>query len=88
MCIRDRLNEEYEYKDYTDAQPKDITKREYWRRKLTTMGLGGLAGAIMAIPMAGGLSAPDILEMALAMAAGTAVVSGGLISTVGRTKIK
>jgi len=82
------LNEEYEYKDYTDAQPKDITKREYWRRKLTTMGLGGLAGAIMAIPMAGGLSAPDILEMALAMAAGTAVVSGGLISTVGRTKIK
>jgi len=26
--------------------------------------------------------------MALAMAAGTAVVSGGLISTVGRTKIK
>jgi galactokinase len=82
------LNEEYEYKDYTDAQPKDITKKEYWRRKLTTMGLGGLAGAIMAIPMAGGLSAPDILEMALAMAAGTAVVSGGLISTVGRTKIK
>ena len=82
------LNEEYEYKDYTDAQPKDITKREYWRRKLTTMGLGALAGAIMAIPMAGGLSAPDILEMALAMAAGTAVVSGGLISTVGRTKIK
>ncbi len=82
------LNEEYEYKDYTDAQPKDITKKEYWRRKLTTMGLGALAGAIMAIPMAGGLSAPDILEMALAMAAGTAVVSGGLISTVGRTKIK
>jgi hypothetical protein len=52
------------------------------------MGLAGVAGAIMAIPMAGGLGANDILEMALAMAAGTAVIGGGLISTVGRTKIK
>jgi hypothetical protein len=82
------LNEDYEYKDYSDAQPTDISKKEYWRRKLTTMGLAGVAGAIMAIPMAGGLGANDILEMALAMAAGTAVIGGGLISTVGRTKIK
>jgi hypothetical protein len=42
----------------------------------------------MAIPMAGGLGAEDILQMALAMAAGTAVVSGGLISNVSREKIK
>jgi hypothetical protein len=82
------LNEEYEYKDYTDAQPKRISKKEYWRRKLTTLGLGAVAGALMAIPMAGGLGAEDILQMALAMAAGTAVVSGGLISNVGREKIK
>jgi hypothetical protein len=82
------LNEEYEYKDYTDAQPKDISKKEYWRRKLSTMGLTALVGALMAIPMAGGLGADDILEMALAMAAGSAVIGGGLISTVGRTKIK
>ncbi len=82
------LNEDYEYKDYTDAQPKEISKDEYWRRKLTTLGLGALAGAIMAIPMAGGLGAEDILEMALAMAAGTATVAGGLISNVSRTKIK
>jgi len=81
------LNEEYEYKDYTDAQPKDISKNEYWRRKLTTLGLGALAGALMAIPMAGGLGAEDILEMALAMAAGTATIAGGLISNVSRTKI-
>ena len=27
------LNEDYEYKDYTDAQPKDISKKEYLRRK-------------------------------------------------------
>jgi hypothetical protein len=82
------LNEDYEYKDYSEAQPKDITKKEYWRRKLSTMGLTALAGALMAIPMAGGLGADDILEMALAMAAGSAVIGGGLISTVGRTKIK
>lgn len=82
------LNEEYEYKDYTDAQPKDISKKEYWRRKLTTMGLGAVAGAIMAIPMAGGLGAEDIIQMAIAMAAGTATVAGGLISNVARTKIR
>lgn len=82
------LNEEYEYKDYTDAQPRDISRKEYLRRKLTTMGLGAVAGAIMAIPMAGGLGAEDIIQMALAMAAGTATVAGGLISNVARTKIK
>jgi hypothetical protein len=82
------LNEDYEYKDYTDAQPKEISKDEYWRRKLTTLGLGALAGAIMAIPMAGGLGAEDILQMALGMAAGTATISGALISNVSREKIK
>jgi len=82
------LNEDYEYKDYTDAQPKNISKNEYWRRKLTTLGLGALAGAIMAIPMAGGLGAEDILQMALGMAAGTATISGALISNVSREKIK
>jgi hypothetical protein len=82
------LNEDYEYKDYTDAQPKQISKNEYWRRKLTTLGLGALAGAIMAIPMAGGLGAEDILQMALGMAAGTATISGALISNVSREKIK
>ncbi len=82
------LNEEYEYKDYTDAQPKDISRNEYLRRKLTTMGLGAIAGAIMAIPMAGGLGAEDIIQMAIAMAAGTATIAGGLISNVARTKIK
>ena len=81
------LNEEYEYKDYTDAQPKDISRNEYLRRKLTTMGLGAIAGAIMAIPMAGGLGAEDIIQMAIAMAAGTATIAGGLISNVARTKI-
>jgi hypothetical protein len=82
------LNEDYEYKDYTDAQPKDISKKEYLRRKLTTMGLGALVGAIMAIPMAGGPGAEDIIQMAIAMAAGSATIAGGLISNVARTKIK
>ena len=82
------LNEEYEYKDYTDAQPKDISKKEYLRRKLTTMGLGAIVGAIMAVPMAGGLGAEDIIQMAIAMAAGSATIAGGLISNVARTKIK
>lgn len=86
--LEGNLNEDYEYKDYTDAQPKNISKNEYWKRKLTVLGLGAVAGALMAIPMAGGLGAEDILQMALAMAAGTAVVSGGLISNVSRQKIK
>jgi hypothetical protein len=42
----------------------------------------------MAIPMAGGLGAEDIIQMAIAMAAGTATIAGGLISNVARTKIK
>jgi len=65
-----------------------ISRNEYLRRKLTTMGLGAIAGAIMAIPMAGGLGAEDIIQMAIAMAAGTATIAGGLISNVARTKIK
>ena len=86
--IENGLNEDYEYKDYTDAQPKDISKKEYLRRKLTTMGLGAIVGAIMAVPMAGGLGAEDIIQMAIAMAAGSATIAGGLISNVARTKIK
>jgi hypothetical protein len=42
----------------------------------------------MGMFMAGGPSADTVIEMALAMAAGTAVVSNTLISTVGREKKK
>ena len=82
------LNEEYEYKDYSDTKPKNISGKEYWVRKLTLLGFSALAGALIAIPMSGGLGADDILQMALGMAAGTAVLSDTLISNVNRKKIK
>ena len=86
--LEDNLNEDYEYKDYTDAKPKNISKKEYWVRKLQVLGLGALAGVLIAIPMSGGLGADDILQMALGMAAGTAVISDVLISNVSREKIR
>lgn len=82
------LNEDYDYFDYTDAQPEKISRENYWKRKLRLFGLSAAFGAIMGMFMAGGPSADSVIEMALAMAAGTAVVSNTLISTVGREKKK
>ncbi len=82
------LNEDYDYFDYTDAQPEKISREDYWKRKLRLFGLSAAFGAIMGMFMAGGPSADTVIEMALAMAAGTAVVSNTLISTVSREKKK
>ena len=82
------LNEDYDYFDYTDAQPEKISREDYWKRKLRLFGLSAAFGAIMGMFMAGGPSADTVIEMALAMAAGTAVVSNTLISTVGKEKKK
>ncbi len=82
------LNEDYDYFDYTDAQPEKISREEFWKRKLRLFGLSAAFGAIMGMFMAGGPDADTVIEMALAMAAGTAVVSNTLISTVGREKKK
>jgi hypothetical protein len=82
------LNEDYDYFDYTDAQPEKISREEYWKRKLRLFGLSAAFGAIMGMFMAGGPDADTVIEMALAMAAGTAVVSNTLISTVSREKKK
>lgn len=82
----DGLNEEYEYMDYQDAQPKEIERGEYWKRKLTSVGLTGLVGLVSGIAMAGGLSAEDVLQMALGTALGGAAIGGTLISTVHRRK--
>lgn len=82
------LNEDYDYFDYTDAQPEKISREEYWKRKLRLFGLSAAFGAIMGMFMAGGPDADTVIEMALAMAAGTAVVSNTLVSTVGREKKK
>ena len=83
--LEESLNEEYDYFDYTDAQPKKITKSEYWKRKLLTVGLGSAVGALMGACMTG-FSAHDVLEMALAMATGAGVISNVLISNVSREK--
>jgi hypothetical protein len=84
--LEEGLNEEYEYMDYTDAQPKEIDKGEYWKRKLSTVGLTGLVGLVSGIAMAGGLSAEDVLQMALGTALGGAAIGNSLISTVHRSK--
>ncbi len=33
------LNEDYDYFDYTDAQPEKISREEFWKRKLRLFGL-------------------------------------------------
>lgn len=79
-------NDEYHHYDYGDSQPKEISKKEYWVRRLKGLGLGAAVGALMGIVMAGGVSADDVLQMALASAAGVGAVSDTLMRTVGRTK--
>ena len=82
------MNEDYDYFDYGDVQPEKISREEFWKRKLRLFGLSAAFGAIMGMFMAGGPDADTVIEMALAMAAGTAVVSNTLVSTVGREKKK
>ena len=82
------LNEDYDYFDYGDTQPEKISREEFWKRKLRLFGLSAAFGAIMGMFMAGGPDADTVIEMVLAMAAGTAVVSNTLVSTVGREKKK
>ena len=82
----DGLNEEYEYLDYQDEQPKEIEKGEYWKRKLQTVGLYSLIGLVSGIAMAGGTSAEDVLQMALGTAIGGGAIANSMISTVHRRK--
>ena len=82
----DGLNEEYEYLDYQDEQPKEIEKGEYWKRKLQTVGLYSLIGLVSGIAMAGGTSAEDVLQMALGAAIGGGAIANSMISTVHRRK--
>jgi hypothetical protein len=84
--LGDGLNEEYEYMDYQDAQPKEIEKGEYWKRKLATVGLYSLIGLVSGIAMAGGTSAEDVLQMALGTAVGGGAIANSMISTVHRRK--
>lgn len=82
----DGLNEEYEYLDYQDEQPKEIEKGEYWKRKLQTVGLYSLIGLVSGIAMAGGTSAEDVLQLALGTAIGGGAIANSMISTVHRRK--
>jgi len=82
------VNEEHKYFDYGDDRPKEISKKEYWTRWLISRGAWAAVGALMAIPMGGGLDAKDLLQGALIMALGTGTVGGFLSSTIGREKVK
>ena len=84
--LGDGLNEEYEYMDYQDAQPKEIEKGEYWKRKLQTVGLYSLIGLVSGIAMAGGTSAEDVFQLALGTAVGGGAIANSMISTVHRRK--
>ena len=84
--LGDGLNEEYEYMDYQDAQPKEIEKGEYWKRKLATVGLYSLIGLVSGIAMAGGTSGQDVLQLALGTAIGGGAIANAAISTVHRRK--
>ena len=76
------------YKDYgPDRGPVEISKSEFMKRKLMSVLPASIVGAIMGIAMAGGMSADDVLQMALGTAAVTGGIGAGLISTVGREKV-
>ena len=76
------------YKDYgPDRGPVEISKSEFMKRKLMSVLPSSIVGAIMGIAMAGGMSADDVLQMALGTAAVTGGIGAGLISTVGREKV-
>ena len=72
--------------DYQDAQPKEIEKGEYWKRKLATVGLYSLIGLVSGIAMAGGTSGQDVLQLALGTAIGGGAIANAAISTVHRRK--
>ena len=76
------------YKDYgPDRGPVEISKSEFIKRKLMSVLPASIVGAIMGIAMAGGMSADDVLQMALGTAAVTGGIGAGLISTVGRETV-
>lgn len=76
------------YKDYgPDRGPVEISKSDFVKRKLMSVLPASIVGAIMGIAMAGGMSADDVLQMALGTAAVTGSLGAGLISTVGRETV-
>ena len=76
------------YKDYgPDRGPVEISKSDFVKRKLMSILPASIVGAIMGIAMAGGMSADDVLQMALGTAAVTGSLGAGLISTVGRETV-
>ncbi len=76
------------YYDYGQTRPIELTKNQFLKRKLATILPSTIVGAIMGIAMAGGTSADDVIQMALAMATSTGLIGAGLISTVGREKVE
>lgn len=76
------------YKDYEPERgPVEISKSDFVKRKLMSILPASIVGAIMGIAMAGGMSADDVLQMALGTAAVTGGIGAGLISTVGRETV-
>lgn len=80
------LEEDTKYADYTDETPRPISSKEYWTRKLTTVGLSAAVAGTLGVLIAGGIKAEDALQMALAAATGGGAIGSTLISTVGKVK--
>ena len=76
------------YYDYDQDRPTELTKNQFLKRKLATILPSTILGAIMGIVMAGGISADDVVQMALGMATSTGLIGAGLISAVGRKKVE
>ena len=78
--LQEVIQEDSQYYDFGGDSPKEISTKEYWARKLKAIGLTAAAGALLAIPMAGGTHAQDILQMALGMATAGGALGGTVFS--------
>ncbi len=85
--VSEPLNEKYEYMDYYDSKPKKISRKSYWMEKLVSVGIPAAIAATIGAAISHTGGGTDMLEMALAAAAGGAGIGATIISQTGRKKV-